>query len=92
MQFSPPKQPVGVSLLSAMAEICNRSMCRRISRVNDECVLAGVAHGLDASLEDALHARAGDLHVGLFGQAFVSGCASFFRQAMRTQSERVERH
>jgi len=40
--------------------------------------LAGLAHGLDGSLEDVLHLRAGELRQGVCGQTFANTRVSFF--------------
>jgi hypothetical protein len=42
--------------------------------------LAGLTHGLDGSLEDVLHLRAGDLRQGVCGQTFANTRLSFFAQ------------
>ncbi len=41
-------------------------------------VLAGLAHGLDGSLEDLLHLRAGHFRQGVCGQTFANTRLSFF--------------
>jgi hypothetical protein len=41
-------------------------------------VLAGLTHGLDGSLEDLSHLRAGDFRQGLCGQTFASTRLSYF--------------
>jgi len=41
-------------------------------------ILAGLSHGLDGSLEDVQHTRAGDFHQGVCGQTFASTRVSFY--------------
>jgi hypothetical protein len=40
--------------------------------------LAGLVHGLDGSLDDVLHTRAGDFRLGVCGQTFANTRLSFF--------------
>jgi hypothetical protein len=47
-------------------------------KVDGKWTLAGLAHGLDGSIQDVLATRAGSLKQGLCGQTFASTRVSFF--------------